>query len=428
MELSLTDDGPALPATVVDCKTRSMSTTSALLFDPADPGLRRDPYPTYRRMREESPAWRSPTGVWYFTRYRDCIDLLRSPALSYDSTATATYQASLSTDPEAHARELVETQKNRSLLDVDPPEHTRLRSLINRAFTPPMVEATRPLIVEYVDRLIDEFNGSTVDLVADFGSMLPILVICRMMGIPEEERHEFLEIGNTVARSVDPDVGLADKLAANARIRAYIARLVELRRANPGDDLMTRLIDAADDGRLVSLDELFINTGVLLIAGFETTTNLITSGVYRLLQHPDQLAAFMADAEPDRTAVEELLRFDPPAQFIRARTIVADTEIGGAELHPGDPVVPLLAAANRDPDEFDAPETLDLGRTVNRHLSFGVGHHLCIGSGLARLEAVIALRRLFERVPTLTLAVDEEPEYRPNLQLRGFSRLPVSIA
>ena len=183
--------------------------------------------------------------------------------------------------------------------------------------------------------------------------MLPILVICRMMGIPEEERHEFLEIGNTVARSVDPDVGLADKLAANARIRAYIARLVELRRADPGDDLMTRLIDAADDGRALSLDELFINTGVLLIAGFETTTNLITSGAYRLLQRPDQLATFMADAELDRTAVEELLRFDPPAQFIRARTIVADTEIGGAELHPGDPVVPLLAAANRDPDEFD---------------------------------------------------------------------------
>ena len=199
-----------------------------------------------------------------------------------------------------------------------------------------------------------------MDLVADFGSMLPILVICRMMGIPEDERHEFLEIGNAVARSVDPDVGLADKLAANARMRDYIARLVEIRRANPGDDLMTRLIDAADDGRLVSLDELFINTGVLLIAGFETTTNLITSGVYRLLEYPDQLAASWRMPRSIALRWKSCCASTRRRSSCAARTIVADTEIGGADLHPGDPVVPLLAAANRDPDEFDAPETLDL--------------------------------------------------------------------
>jgi cytochrome P450 len=401
--------------------------TTALLFDPTDPGLRRDPYPTYRRMREEAPAWRHPAGTWYFTRYEDCVNLLRSPALSYDSTASAAYRSGLSSDPAERACQLAETQKNRSLLDVDPPEHTRLRSLINRAFTPMAVEEARPLILEYVEDLLDQLGGSSVDVVSEFASVLPILVICRMMGIPIEERHEFLDIGNQVARSVDPDVPVPAKLAANARMRDYIGRLVEQRRSRPGTDLMTKLIEASEDGRLVSEDELRINSGVLLIAGFETTTNLITNGVYRLLEDPDQLSAFVGDRSLERTGLEELLRFDPPTQFMRARTIIADTELGGAHLHPGDAVVPLLAAANRDPEEFDHPDTLDVARKANRHLSFGVGHHLCIGAALARMEASLALQCLFRRFPAMRLSAADEPEFRPNLQLRGFSRLMVDL-
>jgi cytochrome P450 len=190
---------------------------------------------------------------------------------------------------------------------------------------------------------------------------------------------------------------------------------------------MTRLTEAADDGRLAGEDELVVNTGTLLVAGFETTTNLITNAVYRLLQHPDQLEAFVADRSVDRTCVEEVLRFDPPSQFVRARTIAAETEIGGFTLQAGDGVIPVLAAANRDPDEFDEPERFTVTRRVNRHLSFGVGHHLCIGATLARTETAIALRRLCERFPDLALVPDDEPEYRPNLQLRGFSRLPVKL-
>jgi cytochrome P450 len=404
-----------------------MTTASTLLFDPTDPQLRRDPYPTYRRMREESPAWRSPEGVWYFTRYADCVELMKSEVLSYDSTASKAYRAGLSSDPEVRENQLAETRKNRSLLDVDPPEHTRLRSLINRAFTPQVVQAMDTTIVGYVDRLMDEFDGPTVDLVADFGSMVPVLVICNMLGIAEEERHEFLAVGDRVSRSVDPDVPMTEKLAANARMREYIAGIIEQRRANPGDDVVTRLIEATEDGRVADLDELVINTGILLIAGFETTTNLITNGVFRMLEAPDQLAMFLADPDLDDNTVEEMLRFDPPSQFMRPRTIAAEVEIAGVELQPGDPVVPLLAAANRDPEEFDDPEHLHVDRGVNRHMSFGVGLHRCIGAGLARVEAARALRRLLQRYPNLTLA-DEEPEYRPNLQLRGFSKLPVTLA
>jgi cytochrome P450 len=260
-------------------------TTTALLFDPKDPGLRRDPYPTYRKMREQAPAWRHPEGTWYFTRYEDCVNVLRSPALSYDSTASSAYQNGLSTDPEERARQVVETQKNRSLLDVDPPEHTRLRSLINRAFTPMAVEAARPLIVEYVEGLLDQLTDSRVEVVSEFASILPIVVICRMMGIPTSERDEFLEIGNQVARSVDPDVPVPAKLAANAKMRGYIGRLVEQRRSGPGEDLMTRLIEAADDGRLVSEDELLINSGVLLIPGSKpprTSSPMGSTGCWRI--------------------------------------------------------------------------------------------------------------------------------------------------
>ena len=210
-----------------------MTTSTEILFDPTNPELRRDPYPTYRRMREEAPAWRSPTGTWYFSRYEDCVDLMRSPALSYDSTATAAYQSSLSDDPEVRARQVAETAKNKSLLDVDPPEHTRLRSLINRAFTPGAVAESLPVIDEYVDMLLDALEGDTVDLVEHYGSMLPILIICRMMGVSTDDRHEFLAVGNAVARSVDPDVPLEQKLVANARMREYIGGLVEERRSTP---------------------------------------------------------------------------------------------------------------------------------------------------------------------------------------------------
>jgi cytochrome P450 len=377
-------------------------------------------------MRETSPAWRSPWGVWYFTRYDDCFEMFHSPAVSYSVMSSTSFQDGLSEDRDDRERELAMARRNRSLLDTNPPEHTRLRTLINRAFTAPTVEASRPMIGDFVDSLMDEFEGPIVDLVSQFGDLIPILVISGIMGISAGDRDEFLALSANQVRSVDPDVPVTRQLSALDRVHHYVAALIAMKRANPGDDLATRLIAAAEDGRLVSDEELISNTAVLLVAGTETTTNLITSGIYRLLTNPDQLALLRGDQSLIGRCVEEAVRYDPSTQFMRPRTITEDFELGGAELRPGDAVVPMIAAANRDPAQFDDPDVFDITRPVNRHLSFGVGHHLCVGASLARIEAQTAITKLFERFPSLALAA-EEPTYRPNLQLRGFARLPVVI-
>ena len=402
-------------------------TATQVLFDPGDPALRRDPYPKYRRLREQSPVWRSPDGVYYLSRYRDCFELFRNPALSYDTLATKAFRDSLSPDPAERARQLEQARRSRTVLDLDPPEHSRLRSLMSRAFAVRTVEASEPMIARYVDELLDSIKDPTIDLVRDFAVLLPILVICEMLGVPAEQRHEFVTIGDAMTRTVDPGVPAGERNAATERLRDYIATLVAVRRDHPGDDLMSRLIEAAEDGRLASQDELLSNTGLLLIAGFETTTNLITNAVYQLLRHPDQLAALTAEPALIRTAIEEVLRFDPPVHMMRARTLNAEIQLGDVQLSPGDSVVLLLAAANRDPDEFENPEIFDIGRSVNRHLGFGLGHHMCIGAALARMETRLAVTRIFERFPSLALAPHDTPELRPSLAIRGFARLPVTL-
>jgi cytochrome P450 len=401
--------------------------TDPILFDPSDLGLRKDPYPTYRRMREEAPVWRAPDGIWYLSRYADGFELLRNSQLSYDRTLTSTFQQRLSPDPERRAEQLEEYSRHLTMLDVDPPEHTRLRSLVNRAFTAPTVEGIRGRVVEVVDSLMDDFDSSSVDLVGDFGMMVPILVICEMLGVPAEERSEFVEIGDAMARTVDLDVPFEERLVALQRQNEYIVHLIQRRRRHPGDDLITRLIEAADDGRLASDDELVANTGLLLIAGFETTTNLITNAVYQLLRHPAELDVLRADPSVIATTIEEVLRFDPPVQMSgRPRTVHDDVSVGGITLHPGDTAVIVIAAANRDPAEFPDPERFDIRRSPNRHMTFGMGIHLCAGAALGRLEARIAVQHLIERFPDLELG-REEPEYRTNLALRGFSRLIVNL-
>jgi cytochrome P450 len=398
-----------------------------VLFDPADPGLRRDPYPVYRRLREEAPIYQSPGGVRYFSRYADCFALFRDPALSYDPTKTTIFQASLSDDPAERERQLAEFHRSRTVLEVDPPEHTRMRALFSRAFTPRALAEIAPVIDRLADELLDGLDGPRIDLVSDLAVTLPVRVICVMLGVPPQEQGRFVAIANALVRTVDPQVPPDERLAATRSMRDYIAALVAIRRRSPGDDLMTRLIEAARDGRLSSEDELLSNTGLLLAAGFETTTGLITNAVYQLIVHPSQRAALAERPELVRTAVEEVLRFDPPVHMMRPRTITAEVTVGGVRLRPGDAVSPLIAAANRDPDEFPDPETFDIARSVNRHMGFGLGHHMCVGAALARMETQAVVSRIFARFPGLALAPDEEPAFRPHLTIRGFERLPVDL-
>jgi len=403
-----------------------MAETAEVMFDPADPELRRDPYPVYRRMRSQAPAWRSPEGVYYLSRYQDCFALFHSPALSYDPTLARAFRGTLSADPGQRERQLAQFRTARTVLETDPPDHARLRSLVNQAFTPRTLAASGPLISRLADELLDGLTGPRADLVADFAVMLPILVICEMLGVAPRERHQFMAIGHAMVATVDPQVPPDERIAASEKLRDYIAVLVRIRRDHPGDDLMTRLIEAARDGR-VSEDELLSNTGLLLIAGFETTTSLIANGIYQLIQHPAQRAALSARPGLARTAVEEVLRFDGPVHMMRPRTITGDVRIGDADLHAGDAVVPLIAAANRDPGEFADPETFDISRAQNRHMGFGLGHHTCVGAALARMEAQAAIPRVFERFPDLALSPREEPRMRPHLTVRGFETLPVEL-
>jgi cytochrome P450 len=403
-----------------------MVQSTAIRFDVTDPGFRRDPYPTYRLMRESAPVWTSPDGVTYFTRYADCLDVFRHPALSYDTTKPSTFVRSLSADPVEREAQLEEARRSRSLLNSDPPDHTRLRSLVSRAFTPQSVEETRTTIVEYVEGLIDGFESRAVDLATEFGALLPVYVICSMMNIPIEHRQDLVDISRQTARSIDPDVPLEDKLAVQTRLRDYIATVVAARREQPQLDLMSRLVDAFSTGHILNEPELLTTTAVLLLAGFETTANLITNAVFRLLEHPDRLAALRAEPALIGGAIEESLRYDAPLQFLMPRSFVEETEIAGTVFMPGDPVVPILGAANRDPAEFDDPETFTISRPVNRHVAFGVGHHRCIGSSLARIEAEIAVRSLVTRLPDLALDPDRTPEYGPNVMMRGFAHLWVT--
>jgi cytochrome P450 PksS len=408
--------------------TTQQASAGGMLFDPADPAVLRDPFSRYRLMREQAPIWESPEGIFYLTRYEDCFTMFRSPDLSYQTTATRAFQATLPSDPVERKQRLDLLAKNRNLLDTDPPEHTRLRSHVNRAFSALAVERMRPDIEGIVHTLIDQMIGrGSADLVADFGQLVPIYVICAMLGVPPEERSTFVELGNRVGRAIDPGVSAQEKIAAPAAMIDYMGQLTEARRRAPADDVLSHLIASADDGDRLTQNELLANSAVLLQAGFETTTNLIVNAIICFLDDRPQLELALNDPDVMRSGIEEVLRFRPPVHFMRPRAITRTTEIGGQVFEAGDAVVPVMAAANHDPAQFPEPDRFEVTRTPNRHLSFGVGHHLCVGSSLARAEGAIAVGALFRRLPTLALAVAEEDlEYRPNLTLPGVARLPVT--
>jgi pimeloyl-[acyl-carrier protein] synthase len=392
-------------------------------FNPMDPDFVADPYPTYHRLRAEDPVHQSPLGFWVLTRYDDVVAALRDPRLAKEAIASFV-AARLGRTPSPAA--------SLSMLDRDPPDHTRLRSLVNKAFTPRVVETLRPRIRGIVDGLLDRAErAGGMDLIEEFAYPIPVAVICEMLGVPVEDHERFKGWSADLARSLDalllpPESGVAERgVAARQSLGGYFRDLIAVRRKSPRNDLLSGLIAAEEAGDKLTEEELLATCVLLLIAGHETTVNLIGNGTLALLRHPDQRCRLREDPGLIATAVEELLRFDGPVQRT-ARIPTEDVTIGGRTIAKGEMVMPFIAAADRDPAQFPDPDRLDIGRTDNRHIAFGWGIHFCLGAPLARVEGQIAINALVQRFPKLALAT-ERPEYRQSLTLRGLQSLPVTL-
>jgi cytochrome P450 len=389
----------------------------------ATPEGRADPYPRYAGLRERSPVHRSAFGIWTLTNYEDCQVLLRHAGVGKDFTSAMNSLGLTDADREAQDR----FRNDRSnMLVTDPPDHTRLRKLVGRAFTAQTVEKLRPRIVALVDELLDGVGPGETEVMDALAFPLPVTVIGDMLGVPVEDRPLLRPLVRSVTAilelAVSPEA-LAEAADADAKLGAYFGDLVAERRAHPRDDLLTKLIEAEDKGDQLTEQELVSTVILLFAAGFETTTHLIGNGLLALLRHPGELARLRADRSLVRSAVEELLRYDSPVQ-LAARTTYEELSVGGQTIPERNLVVAMLGAANRDPARFHDPDRLDVGRDEGAPMSFGGGIHFCLGAALARLEGQIVLDRLLDRFASMEL-VGGPPTVRDSLTLRGLVDLRV---
>jgi len=389
-------------------------------FNPMDPAFVADPYPTYHRLRAEEPVHHSPLGFWVLTRYEDVVMALRDPRLAKE--AIAAFVAARFGAP-VPAMGL-------SMLDRDPPDHTRLRSLVSKAFTPRVVEGLRLHIQQIVDELLERVRGGgSMDLIEQFAYPIPVIVICEMLGVPVEDHERFKGWSLDIARGLDsillpPDSDVPRRsIASRNALADYFLELIATRRTAPRADMLSALIAAEEAGDKLSENELLATCILLLVAGHETTVNLIGNGTLALLRHPDQLRRLRENPALIGTAVEELLRYDGPVQRT-ARIPSEDVVIAGHTIGKGEMVMPFVGAADRDPAQFYEPDRLDITRADNRHIAFGWGIHFCLGAPLARVEGQIAINTLVQRLPKLELAT-AAPEFRQSLTLRGLKSLPV---
>jgi cytochrome P450 len=398
-----------------------------VFFNPFEPGFFADPYRQYRRLREHDPVHLSPIGSWMLTRYDDVVRILRDPTLSVEE-ANATPLPGM-----AEMREMAgdRSRGRRAMLNLDPPDHERLRRLVSKAFTPRMVQALRPRVQQLVDAALDEAaRRGEADVVADLAFPLPFTVISEMLGMPDGNRDEVRGWSHMLTKTLDPFLTpdeIQAALDASDGMTAHVRDVVAWKRREPADDLLSGLIAAEDQGDVLAEQELLDQVILLYVAGHETTVNLIGNGTLALLRHRDQLDRWHHDPALDTNAVEELLRYDSPVQFSR-RIAVADIDIGGTSVEAGSFLFTCLASANRDPAHWGAgADELDLGREhAGQHVSFGSGVHHCLGSSLARTEAQVALGTLVRRFPGLELATDE-PAWNGRIVLRGLDALPVTL-
>ena len=403
------------------------------LPDFTSPEFRSDPYPVYRALRERAPVLRGERGPFRFTivsRHADVTAVLRDPRMSVDRP----FQPKPATDdvdpatlhPLARALRAL----SRIMLFRDPPDHTRLRGLVGRAFTPRMVEALRPRIQALVDELLARpLRDGGLDVVRDFAEPLPILVIAELLGLPGSDRADLKRWSDELAVMLDGSIAMQHigrAVQSAIAVIDYLRAHLEAKRRDPKDDLISALLSAQERDRLTD-DEILGTVLIVMGAGHETTTNLVGNGVLALLRHPDQLARLRAEPARIDAAVEEILRFDSPVQAT-SRVPTEDVEIHGARFAKGAEIGLLIGAANRDPAVFAEPDRFDIARADNRHLSFGLGIHFCLGAGLARLEGQVALGSLASRAPALALGVAEDAiAWRPGWLLRGATSLPVRL-
>ena len=399
------------------------------LFDPFAPGFTDDPYPQYAVMRAQAPVYEHPFGFWLLTGYDEVSWLLRAGLSVEDSNMAADSLLRQMRDQMYGTADEAPRASAVSMLDRDPPDHTRLRRLVSKAFTPRAIQALRPRITELVDGMLDAMaEQRRVDLVDALAFPLPFSVIAEMLGTPPADHDRIRQLTGTVVRSLEPvaDPELAKAIAAaDEELTQIAAEIIAWKRANPADDLLTALIHAEDDGDALDDEELIAQTLLLYIAGHETTVNLIAGGTLALLRHPDQLALLRQDPGLVPNAVEELLRYDSPVQASRRITLEPVT-VGGTTIPAGAFVMASLASANRD-ESFWGPEAAELNlrrENARQHVSFGAGPHHCLGASLARLEACIAFERLAARFPGL--ALDGEVVWNGRINLRGPAHLPVS--
>jgi cytochrome P450 len=397
------------------------------LFDPA---FKADPYPTYARLRSSAPVYRAALpdgrGVWLITRYEDVLAVLKDKRFVKD------WRGALTPEQLAQVPPIPEVMKplSRNMLDTDPPDHERLRALVSKAFTPRLIERLRPRVQAISDGLLDAVQDrGEMDLIDDYAFPLPITVIAELLGVPAEDRNNFREWSDAAVSGNASQEYMEEILIPHMQaFTDYLRALFEEKRANPGDDLVSALVRAEEAGDRLSEDELLGMVFLLLVAGHETTVNLIGNGVLALLQHPDQLRKLEEDPSLIKPAVEELLRYDGPVETSTERFAREDVEIGGQVIPRGEMVLVVLAAADHDPERFSDPDELDITRTDNRHLAFGKGIHHCLGAPLARMEGQIAISTLLRRMRNLRLKGSPESlSWRPGMILRGLRGLPVEF-
>lgn len=390
-----------------------------------DMSIRANPQPLYDEMRQNDPVFcgigpLTKRKFWFFTRYDDCVSVLKDQRFGKEFDKHLSPEQ-VNEQPVDNAFSVI----NRHMLNLDPPDHTRLRSLVHKAFTPRMVQNLQPRIQDVADELLLAMQDKTeTNLLEDFAFPLPITVIAEMLGIPASDRAQF----RSWTQALLFGAGDQNTQTALMNFLTYMNEKIDAVTVNPQEDVLSGLVQAEEGGDKLDREELLSMIFLLLVAGHETTVNLIGNGTLALIQHPEEKQKLINDPTLIKTAIEEILRWNGPVEIPTMRWAFEDVEVGGTVIPKGNLVMPILLAANRDPAVFESPNRFDITRTLNKHIAFGAGIHYCLGAPLARMEGTIAINALLKAFPNIDLAVEtEQLQWNENLLLHGMKALPVTL-